>query len=225
VYRLADGTCRQRVTEGDVDRYVEVELDERQCQQIVLASTAMPVIWPPENCRSLPALRAAVDGGLRNINPIGDVLDALDSPDDEVVIISCSPRTPSRLAQPPATGVEVALRSLEIALDEVARTDIHEFERINDLVEQASRKGVVLKNGAGEPLRSFRWHVIEPDESLDDTLDFSPEAIGRSIAKGREKARRVLDRDESLDGRASDRRRRGERPAQSTTATASISIR
>jgi NTE family protein len=194
VYRLADGRFQQKgeAAAGDSEEYVPIQLDDRQFKQLVLASTAIPVIWPPEDLRRLPYLRAAVDGGVRNINPIGDVLDALESPDDEVVIVSCTPREVGDVEKTPTTGVDIAKRSLDVALAEIARTDIHEFERINRLVEQAAREGFTLKNKRGEPYRYFKWHVIEPDEPLDDTLDFSTEALKRSIARGREKARAVL---------------------------------
>src|SRR5262249_34043090 len=91
MFRLVDGQFQQRSEGGGDDEYRPVGLDERGFRQIILSSTAIPVIWPPEDVRSLPYLRAAVDGGVRNINPVGDVLDALDADNDEVVIISCSP--------------------------------------------------------------------------------------------------------------------------------------
>src|SRR5262245_56378704 len=192
MFRLADGQFQQRTEGSDDDEYRPVRLDEKQFRQIILASTAIPAFWPPENIRSLPYLRAAVDGGVRNINPVGDVLDALDADNDEVVIVSCSPGGLSEAREVPTSGVAIAERSLDIVLTETAYADITMFRRINDLVEQAARGGVTLRNKQGQPYRHFKWHLIEPEAALDDTLDFSPAALGRSLEQGRAKAKEVL---------------------------------
>ena len=53
-------------------------------KKAVLASTAIPIIWPPTEVP--PSYKDMVDGGLRNISPLGDVLD---SDPDEIIIINC----------------------------------------------------------------------------------------------------------------------------------------
>ena len=54
--------------------YVEFRGDDPNLQQAVLASTVMPIIWEPVKVSALHT--EMVDGGVRNLTPIGDVLDA-----------------------------------------------------------------------------------------------------------------------------------------------------
>ncbi|MBD3298349.1 MAG: patatin [candidate division Zixibacteria bacterium] len=154
----------------------------------VIASATMPIVWPPLDVSDTwPQM---VDGGLRNISPLGDVLDF--DPDD-VVIINCSPRQPSSLDEAPRNIIDVAKRALlDIALNEIFVTDLREFLRINELVGQAERVGVILRKRDGRPYRHYRCHIIEPAEPLGDTLDFSSRSIRRSMAAGWEMAKSVL---------------------------------
>jgi NTE family protein len=78
-----------------------------QFLQAALASTAIPVFWPPAD---VPPYGPMVDGGVRNVTPLGDVLG--DDP-DEVVIINCNPREPPVLERPPRNMFQIGLRSLE----------------------------------------------------------------------------------------------------------------
>ncbi|MFQ5875386.1 MAG: patatin-like phospholipase family protein [Dehalococcoidia bacterium] len=153
----------------------------------VLASTAMPIIWTPVDI--LPPHRDMVDGGVRNISPLGDVLDA--NP-DEVVIINCNPREPSKRDEPLKNVLDIGKRSLEIALNEIFVTDIREFIRINKNVQEAAAGGVTLHNEKGKPFKYYNYKIIEPDQHLDDTLDFSRKAIEKSMKAGWEKAEEVL---------------------------------
>jgi len=66
--------------------YVEFRVGDPHLEQAVLASTVMPLVWEPVLVSDQhPEM---VDGGVRNLTPIGDVLD---SDPDEVVVINCSP--------------------------------------------------------------------------------------------------------------------------------------
>ena len=156
-------------------------------KRAILASTAMPVIWPPVDIP--PLYSAMVDGGVRNISPLGDVLDA---EPDEVVVINCSPAEPGELETPPRNVLQIALRSLEVALDEIFHTDTREFLRINRNVREAAEAGVTLHNESGKPFKYYRHLIIQPDAPLDDTLDFSRPAIMRSLRAGYAKAKEVL---------------------------------
>ena len=168
--------------------YIQFDKTEPQLAEAVLASTVMPVIWTPVDIS--PARRCMVDGGVRNISPIGDILD---SNPDEVVIINCSPESESPLRTEPANVVDIGLRTLDILLNEVFRSDMEEFSRINALVKEAASHGVVLHSPAsGKPLKYFDCKIIEPAAPLDDTLDFTQLAIQRSIKAGQERAKAVL---------------------------------
>lgn len=168
--------------------YVQFDKTEPQLAKAVLASTVMPVIWTPVEISD--TYRSMVDGGVRNITPIGDVLDA---DPDEIVIINCGPETEAPLKAPPGNVVEIGLRTLDILLNEVFRCDMDTFNRINGLVKEAESQGVTLHSPkSGKPLKYYDCKVIEPLTSLDDTLDFSQPSVQRSIKAGFERAKAIL---------------------------------
>lgn len=168
--------------------YFQFTKTEPQLAKAVLASTVMPVIWTPVDISA--EYRSMVDGGVRNITPVGDVLDAAP---DEIVIINCGPESETVLSKPPANVVEIGLRTLDILLNQVFRSDMEQFQRINGLVKEAESHGLPLHNPKnGKVLKYFDCKVIEPIAPLDDTLDFSQPSIQRSIKAGLERAKAVL---------------------------------
>ncbi len=168
--------------------YVVFSKTEPDLAKAVLASTVMPVIWTPVEISS--TYRSMVDGGVRNITPIGDVLNA---DPDEVVIVNCGPEEEPVLDHPPANVVEIGLRTLDILLNEVFRSDMENFQRINGLVQEAEAHGVTLHNPkSGKPLKYFECKIVEPVSPLDDTLDFSQPSIQRSIKAGWDRAKAVF---------------------------------
>jgi NTE family protein len=171
-------------------KYQEFRRGDPNLIEAVLASTVMPVIWTPEDISQ--RFRSMVDGGVRRITPIGDVLDA---DPDEIVIINCNAEASSALTQPPGNVVQIGLRTLDILLNELFVSDMDEFVKINALVKEAEQHGVTLhKPGSDKPLKYFECKIIEPDEALGETLDFSQTAIQHSWKVGTRRAREVLGR-------------------------------
>jgi len=169
--------------------YVEFRADSPNLVEAVLASTVMPIIWTPVDVS--PLYQSMVDGGVRNISPIGDVLA---TEPDEVVIINCSPEATDMLPDPPANIGKIGLRTLDILLNELFRSDMSEFVRINHLVKEAEAQGVTLHHPrTGRPLKYYDCKIIEPLLPLGDTLDFSQESVQRSLKAGVERARQVLE--------------------------------
>jgi NTE family protein len=168
-------------------QYVLFRPSSPDFKRALLASTAIPIVWPPTDVSD--AYLDMVDGGVRNISPLGDVLD--DDP-DEVVVINCSPRTPVLVDRPLRNALEIGIAALDVAMDEIFVTDLREFVRINVNVLEAAQQGVTLHNEAGKPYKYYRCSIIEPDETLGDTLDFSEAAIMRRMQIGWEKAKEVL---------------------------------
>jgi NTE family protein len=154
-------------------------------QNAVLASTVMPIVWEPIpriTLKSGEQIVGVVDGGLRNVSPLGDVLG--DDP-SHIIIINCSPKNVSPSSSAADNVLEISKRSLtDITINEIFNSDIEEFLRINDLVQQAERKQVTLMKGNGKPYKAFNAIIIQPDGDIGDSLDFSQESIQRRIDKG-----------------------------------------
>jgi NTE family protein len=164
-------------------RYELVSYEDPDILDAVWQSATMPIIWEPLGAK------AYVDGGLRNLTPLGD---ALKQNPDEIVVILCNPQK-IQPAAPPKDIVNVATRSLtEITLNEIALNDVREFMRINSLVQQANEAGLTLKDNEGDPLRYCPITVIQPSEPLGDTLDFSQSAIRMRLDAGRAAAQSAL---------------------------------
>lgn len=146
-------------------------------------SATMPVIWEPVGAP------AWVDGGLRNVTPLGDAL----APDaSEIVVIMCTTEE-LEPALPLRTILDVAKRSLtDITIHEIMLNDVREFVRINRLVRQAAASGVTLTDEEGRPFRHVPITLIRPLEPLGDTLDFSRDVIERRLAAGEETARSLV---------------------------------
>lgn len=170
--------------------YYQFSSHDPHLKKAVLASTAIPVVWAPVNISD--QYQEMVDGGIRNISPIGDVLD---SDPDEIIIINCSEPKLTQPEKPLVNILDIGLRALELLINEIFSNDVNEFIRINSLVKEAKEHNIVLHHPkSGRPLRYFDYKLIQPDEQLGDTLDFSKSSIQKSIASGFRKAREVLGR-------------------------------
>lgn len=170
--------------------YVRFTRGDPHLRQALLASTAIPLIWSPVDI-SLH-YQSMVDGGVRNLSPLGDVLD--EDP-DEVIIINCNPQSPPPLETPPQDILQIGQRTLDILLNELFINDLKMFQRINHLVKEAALYGITLHNPKnGKPYKYFESKIIEPDEPLGDTLDFSQTHIQHALKLGVRCARQVLGR-------------------------------
>ncbi|EPX61720.1 Patatin-like phospholipase family [Cystobacter fuscus DSM 2262] len=148
-------------------------------------SATMPVIWEAIGPQSF------VDGGLRNVTPLGD---ALDFNPREIVVIACSSGKTEQV-NPPANIIDVAKRSLtDITINEILLNDVNEFIRINNLVRQAHAAGLELKKPDGSAYRHCPITVIQPSKRLGDTLDFSSVTIRLRMRHGEEITRMEMAR-------------------------------
>lgn len=166
-------------------KYLQVSNGRPDFKQAVLASATMPILWEPVG--GVADGPDGVDGGLRNISPLKDVIDA---GAETIVAINCHTADP-----PPAVPddiVKTALRSLEIMLNEIFRNDLEACDRANRLVTQARQAGATLRRSGGEPYRRVDLKVIQPMTPLPDMLDFSRRALDQSLQAGLERARAVL---------------------------------
>ena len=168
--------------------YIVAKKTDSDLAKMVFASTIMPVIWTPINISA--DRKGMVDGGVRNVSPLGDVVD-LDP--QEVVIINCSSREPEPFQEKKfGNALDIAKRTLEVIINEFFINDLDQFLRINEMVKQAKAGGVTLRKPNGAEFKNFKCKVIEPDEPLGDTLDFSQEAVQKRIKLGEKKAKEEL---------------------------------
>ena len=172
----------------------------------VLASTTVPVVWPPVDHITLkdpnPPVQQLIDGGLKNSTPLGDVIRLMGEDHEEVeyrILIINSNSGTLNVERKDFNIAAIALRSLtEITLAEIFANDVREFVRVNALVRQAREQGVVLKDRQGKPLRQFSYKIIQPQGSeLGEVLDANPAMLRRRYALGRERAEAAFaDRDD-----------------------------
>lgn len=167
--------------------------DDRDFANAVLASTSIPVIWEPVGkvATKRGIYAQLVDGGVRNVSPLGDVID--DDP-DEIVIINCSPEKLGTDTGASKNMFTIAKRALtEITVDEIFRTDMRQFLSINNIISSLP-PGVSVTKPDGTAYKAFRYIKIEPGEDTGDTLDFSAGTIRKRIGLGFELAQKEYEK-------------------------------
>ena len=134
----------------------------------IWASAIFPVLFPPV----LIGSEEWVDGGLRNVIPIDDVLQ--DNPDVVDVVIT-SP-IDAGVSQR-ELGSFVNVLSVGIRAGEIAANEVY----INDIVSRCSSKGIKVN-----------VYAPEGEEVNDDSFSFKPEMIKSVIKKGYTETRTKL---------------------------------
>jgi NTE family protein len=173
--------------------------DDENFRIAIIASTVMPIIWEPvpkvsnlniSDLRSTLHYTVLVDGGLRNISPLGDIINF---DPDEIIIINCSRKDINWDKESAENLFKIAKRSLtEIVINEIFRSDISHFLDINLIVKQLT-DGFSVRKKNGEPYKYFNCVLIEPDEDLGDTLDFSQNSIQKMIRMGYDSAKKAYE--------------------------------
>lgn len=138
----------------------------------VYASALMPILWEPINVQTNTELIIdAVDGGLRNISPLSDIIK--ESP-DKIIIINCNRMASEEEKQ--KSIVNVAVRTfIDIILNEVIVNDVKELININDLVKQARWDGYVLRHPlTGRVYKEFEVEFYEPEGKIGSPIIFEP---------------------------------------------------
>ena len=178
--KLDSGEYIQAVVRRDNDH----KIDEMDLSRI-LASTAIPVIFNPV----IQGDSIWVDGGLRNISPIKEVLPF--NP-DRVVIIPTEPLEEATVAAEVKDIIDIAFQAITIMLDEIFEEDIDRFLCINRLVEQAEKEGITLRKSNGDPYKFIEPIIIAPTTGLGDAIDFDNKRLNNLLELGRERAAEVL---------------------------------
>ncbi len=151
----------------------------------VLASTAIPVTFPPVEMGE----NLLVDGGVHMISPLGNLIDEEPT---EVYVFNCESQHPQTISPGKKNILQVGSRSLELLLNRIVISDIREFKRINKNVKEAGNAGVILHNEKGKPYKHYRSFLFEPAIEMGDTLDFSERTQQMRYDHGVEIAKEVM---------------------------------
>lgn len=169
--------------------------NDAELRKAIMASSTMPVIWPP-----IPFIHTIageeffdnVDGGIRNVTPLKDVIDVInanESDDEEyyIIVINCSTASLPAIDPDPSI-VDIAVRSmLEITMAEIFKNDLDQFLWINDMLRAQNLDKLNIK---GKTYRRFKIKIIQPPHSEGGTLDARPEVITAWRKLGYETARK-----------------------------------
>ena len=186
---------------------------DEEFRNAVLASTAMPIVWEPVEKITVmeggedKVFNQNIDGGTRNVSPLGDVIDEINQDDPEadftIIIINCSSGMVEEGDYSEANIAGIALRALnDISSTEIFNNDLTEFLRINDIIEQvrAVHPGMEImdydiRRGRTEKvLRRFKAIIIQPDPGiLGNTLVTNSRLNARRMEHGEKKAAEALD--------------------------------
>lgn len=162
----------------------------------VYASCAMPVFFDPLQTSDK---QQWVDGGVRDVTPLGAALDLKPS---GVLVIRASP--PSNPASVKRFGslVPIGLRAVTLLQSEVSRNDLQNAKLINDMLATRIKlfDKLTASGMAGQQARDILAplddqladydfapiEVIQPDTEFSDTLEFDPKKIEKAIKAGRD---------------------------------------
>ncbi|MCW9712331.1 patatin-like phospholipase family protein [Aliifodinibius salicampi] len=176
----------------ETGRYVRATIPGEESRTIteedirrILASTAIPAVFNPVPIGD----HLCVDGGLRDISPIREVLPYHPH---RAIIIPTRPVSDTNHRVESRDIIDIGFRAIHIMLDEIFYEDIARFLTINHLVRQASEEGVELLHRTGRPYQQVHPLIIAPKDPLGDAMDFSNAHIRRMMQTGRDRAREVL---------------------------------
>ena len=167
----------------------------------VYASSAIPVFFPPLRTRGPDGAEEQwVDGGVRDVTPLGS---ALAQNPRAVLVVMASPLAPEAArSRDYGSIVSIALRSVGILHSEVMTNDTSQAALINDLIAARAAQARALTaagvRGAAAAavlapldarLAQYRFapiRIIAPTREYSDTLEFDPVKIRAAMEAGRQ---------------------------------------
>jgi NTE family protein len=157
----------------------------------IYASSLMPIFWEPITLKtSTSQIYDVVDGGVKNIIPLKDILK---EGADRIIVITCSNTTPVKKEQ--KNLVDITKRTfMDLMLGEVIDNDIKGILMVNEMVKQAEAQGVILRHPSGRPLKYFEVILIEPPYHIGSPTDFTRDVIDQNLVLGWETAKKVIER-------------------------------
>lgn len=172
----------------------------------ILASTAIPVVWKPVpkiNFKTPSGIVCStnnVDGGVRNVSPLGDIIKLINEEDAEykIIVINCNSGTVKQEDFGKKSIGAITSRSVyDIALTEIFNNDVNNFMKINELVKQTKQvyNNIILKNKYAKELKAFDAVVINPHKDIDlgSALVANEDLISYRILHGRAMAKEAFE--------------------------------
>ena len=175
----------------------------------IIASTAIPVEMPHVTIVNAPY----VDGGVRDIAPLGR---AIEAGADEIAVICCLPEKLDGVTFRPGNLMEFALRLMDVISNELINNDLEQAEKVNQWVgafrevsgrlesalstTEASLAAPAMTEELLSELPQSEWRqvditVIRPESEIAlDLMNFTPDDIAEVMKQGRNTARTVLSR-------------------------------
>lgn len=182
------------------------------------ASGSMPVFFPPVRIDVNGERRSWVDGGVRHITPLSEAFRALkdlsDGQDgeDEMYVLLCSPLTTERATRTWKTGLPIAMRAVELLLNEIYRDDLAyacATNRSMRSLHQVRQRAVTPASQVAlddhlttlTPMvpsnpRYVRLFIVMPREEYMDALEFDPKKIQVALVQGWAAAHAPLDQEQ-----------------------------
>ncbi|GAB3180168.1 patatin-like phospholipase family protein [Telluribacter humicola] len=189
---------------------------DEELGRAILASTAMPIVWEPvkelrwkgDSVQNTTVIREVVDGGIRTVSPLGDVIQAIkeettDVDDYVIYILNCNSWDLQADPERNYHLTNIALRALDdIAINEIFNDDLKRYLEINELVTQvrnAQRDQSLPPDFrltlGGKVLKCFQTVLIQPDPGeIGHTLDSSAVTIERRREAGYLKAKHAYEK-------------------------------
>jgi len=150
-------------------------------KEILLASTAIPVVFPAVNWQDYKY----VDGGVRNVAPLKQ---AIDFGCTTIYIFHCYSLEIVPAKKEIKNLVDIGIRTFAIMYNEILKNDIRSVERINRAIK-------AKVSFPGKNYRFLKIIIVQPalDKQFGFELDFSPSKIAENIELGYQTAKNVLD--------------------------------
>lgn len=173
---------------------------DRDYALAIAASATMPIVWSPIESitTKTQVIKNSVDGGIRNISPLGDTVDYIvndETPNSQwtIIIVNCTSGKINRLSSDSLNIASIAGRVFDdITLNEIFNGDIKEFLNTNEFVKQLGE--TPLYNIKGKKMNYFNHVLIQPTEfELGNTLDSSTETLHNRYKLGRELAKNTIE--------------------------------
>ena len=166
----------------------------------VYASAAVPVSFQPLKLRSAAGVEKWVDGGVRNITPLDEVMALRPR---AILVVLASPLLREQPEKADYSNlVEIGLRSAGILTSEVFENDVKNAALINDLLQARDAQRALLSQSGLDPATAtrimapleeqlFKYKfvpilLIAPKLQFSKSLEFDPAKIRLAMDAGRQ---------------------------------------